>query len=527
MSSIVRLNNYDSSRFKIVGITKYVSKISTFLISDIEEISFSSLFFFYTFSLQINHLNPHNYQFHLNFPPFQQSIYAIYKAIRRKYGAIELEHSGCKCIHVRIGGTEAAELIKRQPRMVIDGRTMTLQFYGFDRRDKVSKQIMPISDSLKPPSSAKDNILGVLNDDCLYAIIKHSHLNLEDMLALSNTCKSLNALSMDVLRGNSIQNKLYNDFEQLLDDSNRIGFVDDYLKNFGHSIQIVRASTSTFRNQVHLHMVAEHCKNIEYLTIEMDDHRFPHQWTTFKALFQNNEHIEHLAIIRKFSWEYYDMEFPDVKLKQLRCMHLVSVYVAGTKSFTKFCQANSHVQQLWLTHIDLNPTALVSLIHLTNVRALYMHMIHENGAHFLHIFQMAGFSLQSVVVSGPIGWLDQIKLFDVVKKFTDLRRFEHVNPRYEIRIDLLIDAVNRLDRLKKIQLEAYYIQFEDILELLQEASQVQVFVIVTYVDCEYLTSQMDTIDEIHEFVSQGYGIQLNVDARVYDLEPWVLEVSYI
>lgn len=438
-----------------------------------------------------------------------------------------MEHSECQCVHFRIEGIETAELVKRQPELVVDGRMVTLEFIGHDnRRDKIGKGIMPISDSLEPPSFGQDTILDALNDDCLYEIIKHAHLNLEDILALSKTCQSLNALSMDVLRGRAIRSKLETDLNNLLDRSRRIGFLDDYLQHFGRSIKRARVSTSTFRNQIILHMAAEHCRNIEFLTIEIDDNNFPHCWSSYKILFENNEHIQHLAIIKRFSWEYYDMEFPEITFKHLRCIHFASVYLAGTPSFTRLCQINSHCQQLWLTHIDMNPTALVSLIHLKNIRVLYMHMVHENSAHFLRIFELAKFPLQSVVVSGPIGWRDQMIFFNCVKEFTELRRFEHVNPRYELRFDLLIDAVKQLYLLKKIQLEAYYIRFENILELLQEVPYVQVFVIVTYVDCEYLTSQIDTIDEINQFMSQGSGIQLKVDARVYDLEPWVVEVSF-
>lgn len=460
---------------------------------------------------------------------FQESIYDIYKTLRRQFGAVEFEENSEDYIHVRIVDTDVVHLLKQYQQIVVNGRKLMIRFQGYGlSNDRTAKQIFPIDELLtKPPKpNAAANILNALNDDCMYAIFKHSHLNMEDIFALAKTCKHFNTLIDHVLTVNTLtKRQIVTDFIQLTLRSHRIGYIDDYLQHYGYFIERACTNTATYYDQIQLHLLTDHCKHIKDLTVVIDQSTFPHCWNQFDALFANNPNITKLTIRRSFAVDYFEVNFPTVAFKHLKSLSLNDLYVADRESFDTFCQLNNHITKLTLRNVDMSATAVRPLKHLRHVKMLYIKVKHENIVQYLETILATQMPLEALTALGSICWDDQAVFFYYLAQFQMLRYFEHDNPRYLIDFDLMIRSVKVLRRLRHLTLRTYRLEFDHIHILLIELPQLKTLKIRTSMNSEDVTEQFDIINMIHRLVSQPDGIKLTVVASMPAMETTLIEVS--
>lgn len=221
---------------------------------------------------------------------------------------------------------QTAEIGKLPPThsIEINGITITVTHI----RDESTKQ------TIQPKT------ITTLNNDCLHEIFKY--LPSKDLQSLSMSCKRLNDVTYDVMRGRRLKN-IGKSKKVHISGYRQLWRFEEYLLNHGHLISEAHVHDRNHGARIESGMVADYCVNITELHCSVSETTHCWEGHEFYRFFDSNSKIEKLTIQ---SEKNVSITLPPVALPQLKHLSLLRVRILDAPSTQLFFQLNAQIEYL-------------------------------------------------------------------------------------------------------------------------------------------------------------------------------------
>lgn len=351
---------YFQSTFRVLNAPKHVNiKFQAFL--PIEVIALTIKFFLFKLITT-------------NSICFQILRYKMYY-IFQQYGPVERFHS-CNPheMDVTLWRTGKSDQLKHQTEIDIEGSNCTIEWL---RDEAICIERVRVAESLlsPPDQQSPNNIVNMLNDDCLRTIFESNHLSLDDLCAIGSVCVRFNEIVKQVF---AAKHKNEDDCQALM--TKTLWKIEEYFR-------IARNETVVgwhFDDPASIiGMIMENCTNLKklyWLHLEqstLNEMRSLFDQLTylylsdvqscdFTDIFTSNALLTSLRIC--------DMDdaskLPNIQLPKLASLHLFDVNTAES-SLERFLQLNSQLTTITFNHCIMHDFGIErALKHLPNIENL-------------------------------------------------------------------------------------------------------------------------------------------------------------
>lgn len=402
--------------------------------------------------------------------------------------------------------------------------------------DRIESAVLDIHPHLVKNTDETPNILDVLNNDCLWAMLEH--LDLVDLSEVASTCKQLNSLVTRIFNNRGF------DYAGL--DNKPLQRIETFFRLFGPYLSSIDANK--FRSQqVVLGMISKYCKNVKALSCTVCCQKTlaeitPILWQIksfeilcgseivfrFGKIFNATSPIEQLKLDHSGA-----IALPRTKLSKLTDLKLCSTYFPDEKGVSNFFQLNKQLKKLHLERVLslsgcdyilkglINLEELVLFDYATNhfspnlpcfaeLRNLKKLRVWANIADFGDSFKVLKYSeiqLDYKPIEGytvrPIVEYDHRRRITGLKLYKPFTTFNLRRSNW-ITDEMLQNVPSLFPNLKEILVESWKLSLHGILSVLNAAKQLQIATFVirnAIIERSEPTDVRNALQNIHRVAS--------------------------
>lgn len=192
--------------------------------------------------------------------------YAVY-GIFTQFGPISDFNTNQENISISFIKTEGVIHLKTQQQIVHENISFDVKWI---RDSSLARTIVDVDDSLKaaPEQQSPQNILNVLNDDCLQTIFDSSKFDIWDLCSIASVCKRFNDLVKRKIESKARDEK-FTIFR--LPQSNILCRFEEYIQNYVSKCSDIQIHETFMAGE----MCAKYCKKVYVLRLWLDDDNTP------------------------------------------------------------------------------------------------------------------------------------------------------------------------------------------------------------------------------------------------------------